>query len=58
MFPCVINFTKFNFLSSESVCKKLLSLETFHKDLRKTDNKLLTVCLYVPGFIKQTKKNH
>jgi len=57
MFPCVINFTKFNFLSSESVCKKLLSLEIFHKDLRKTDNKLLTVCLYVPGLKKQTKPN-
>ena len=57
MFPCVINFTRFNSLSSESVCKKLLWLETFHKDLRKTDNKLLTVCLYVPGFIKQTKPN-
>lgn len=57
MFHYVINFTNFNSLSSESVCRKLLCSETFHKDLRKTDNKLLTVCLYVPGLIKKTKLN-
>ena len=55
MFHYVISFTNFNSLSSESVCRKLLCSETFHKDLRKTDNKLLTICLYVPGLIKKTK---